>query len=120
MFNPDQLVETVTKAVSNMTMKESPKILQGTQYKSASNYVGRQRQHQLACGANWTLEPNLVCHYCKDTGHRKDNCVWLSKLVHEIQLQEQATAAKLATKKSTGPHVPKSRVSSALGPIWRR
>ena len=95
MLNPDQLVETMTKAVSNMTMKESLKTLQGTQYKSASNYVGRLRQPQLACGSDGMLEPNVTCLYCKDTEHTKDNCVKLNnKLVHDIQLQEQVTAAK--------------------------
>ena len=74
MFNPDQLVEAKTKVVSNMTMKESLKTMQGTQHKSASTYVGRLRQPQLVCGANGTLEPNIVCHYYEDIGHTKDNC----------------------------------------------
>ena len=42
MFNPDQLVEAMTKVVSTMTMKEHPKTSQDTQYKGASSYVGRQ------------------------------------------------------------------------------
>ena len=58
--------------------------------------------------ASGTLEPNVTCHYCKDTGHTKNNCVFLNiKLAHEIQLQEQVTAAKLAAEKSTRPHIPK-------------
>ena len=40
LFNPDKLVEAMTKVVSGMTMKEYQKTLQGTQYKG--NYVGRQ------------------------------------------------------------------------------
>ena len=75
MFNPDQLVEAMTKVVSMMTMRESLKISQGTQYKSTSNYVGRQRQPQLACGADGILEPNVAFHNCKYTWHTKDNCV---------------------------------------------
>ena len=43
MFNPDQLVEAMTKVVSTMTMKEHPKTSQGTHYKGASSYVGKQR-----------------------------------------------------------------------------
>ena len=42
MFNPDQLVEAMTKVVSMMTMKKSLKTLQDIQYKSASHYVGKQ------------------------------------------------------------------------------
>ena len=69
MFNPDWFVEAMTKAVSNMTMTESPKPLQGTQYKSASNHVGRPRQPKLACGVDGMLDPKVPCHYCKDAGH---------------------------------------------------
>ena len=34
MFNPDWLVEAMMKAVSNMTMKESPKTLQALNIKA--------------------------------------------------------------------------------------
>ena len=65
----------MTKVLSMMTMKESLKTMQGTQYKGTSNYGGRQRQPQLAHDAHGMLEPNIIFHYCKDTGHTKDNCV---------------------------------------------
>ena len=32
IFNPDQLVEAISKVVSNITMRQGPKTLQGTQY----------------------------------------------------------------------------------------
>ena len=95
MFKPDWLVEAMTKVVSNMTMKESPKTSQGTQYKGTSNYVGKLRQPQLAYGANGTLEPNVCCHDCKGKGHTKDNYVHLNnKIEHEHKLQEQVMFAK--------------------------
>ena len=47
MFNPDQLVEAMTKVVSNMTMKESPKTSQDTQYHGNFNFIGRTRQPLL-------------------------------------------------------------------------
>ena len=75
MFNLDQLVEAMTKAISTMTVMEHPKISQGTQYKGASSCIGRQRQPQVAHGADGMLDPNITCHYCKDTGHTKGNCV---------------------------------------------
>ena len=85
----------MTKVVSAMTVKEHWEISQGTQYKGTSNYVGRQQQPQVACGANGMLEPNTTCYYCKDTGHMKDNCIWLNnKIVHKLQAQEQVTASK--------------------------
>ena len=75
LFNPDIMVEAMSKVVSIMIMKECLKTTEGTQQKSASSYVGRQRQPQLAHGPIGTLEPNISCQYCKDTGHTKDNCV---------------------------------------------
>ena len=81
MSNPDQLVEAMTKVVSTMTVKECPKTSQGTQYKGASNYMGRQWQPQLAHGADGILEPNISCHYCKDRGHTKTTVPgWIIKL----------------------------------------
>ena len=71
MFNPAQLVEAMSKAVNNMTVKESPKTSQVTQYKGNSNYVGWPRQPQLACGANGMLKPNVYCLYGKDKGTPK-------------------------------------------------
>ena len=100
----------MTKAVSNMTVKESLRTSLGTQYKSASNYVSRLRQPQFAHSADDMLQPNVTCHYCKVTGHTKDNCDQLNnKIMCDIQLQEQVTAAKLANKKGTRPHVPKKK-----------
>ena len=75
MFDLDQLVEAITKVVSTMVVKEHLKTSQGTQCKGISSYVGRQRQPQLAGGADGTPEPNISCYYCMDTGHTKDNCV---------------------------------------------
>ena len=109
MFNTDWLVETMTKAISNMTRKENPKTSQGTQYHGNSNYVGRLRQPQFACCAEGTPKPNVSCHSCKDKGHTKDNCVHLNnEIACDFQLQEQAMAAKQVKGKGTGPHVPKN------------
>ena len=45
-------------------------------------YLGKPRSSQLAPGADGSLNPELECQYCKDTGHLKDNCIkrnqWLS------------------------------------------
>ena len=111
----------MTKGVSNMTMKESPKVSPCTQYKSAFNYVGRPREPQLACGADEMLDPKVSCHYCKDTEHMKDNCVCLNNIIAcKLQLQEQTITAKQVNKKGTGPHVPTNRISADLKPLWRR
>ena len=107
LFNPDQLVEAMSKVVSKWLWRNIQNS-QGTQFKGSSSCVCRQQKHQLAHGTDGMLEPNISCHYCKDTRHTKDNCVWLNnKITHELQLQEQAKAAKVTSKKNTRPHVPK-------------
>ena len=51
IFNPDQLVDAILKVISNLTVKESAKITQVTQYHGNANYVGRLRQPK------WHLVP---------------------------------------------------------------
>ena len=87
--------EVILKTVSNITMKEGPTTSKGTQYHGSSNYAGKQRQPQLACGANGTRKPSVICNYCKDKGHTKDNSVCLNnKIAQDIQMQEQVMATK--------------------------
>ena len=82
LFSPDKMVEAMTKAVSSMTMQSCPSSSsKGTQYQGASNFIGRPRPSQWACGAKGTLLPSVTCNYCKDTGHFKDNCVWLNNKI---------------------------------------
>ena len=101
------MVEAMSKAVSAMTVQGCPKTSKGTQYQGASNYVGRLRQPQLACGANGTLQLDITCFYCKDTGHIKNNCVWLNNKIVQELAQEQATAKEATSKPATSPQVPK-------------
>ena len=71
MFSPEKMVEAMTKVASALTMKKHPKTYQGTQYKEASSYIGREWLPQLACGADGTLQPNITCFYSKDTANTK-------------------------------------------------
>ena len=41
-------------------------------------YLGKPRPSQLAPGMDGSLNPELECWYCKDTGHLKDNCIKLN------------------------------------------
>ena len=104
LFSPDKMVEAMTKVVSSMTVQSHlTSTSKGTQYQGASSFIGRPRPPQLACGVNGTLLPSMTCNYCKDTGHFKDNCVWLNnKIAHELA-QEQVTqkaSAKTGSKTS--------------------
>ena len=89
----------MTKAVSAMTVKECPKPSQGSQFKEASNYVGRQQQLQLTHHADGMLEPNTTCYYCKDTRYMKDKFIQLNtKIGCKIQAQEQVTVNEALLK----------------------
>ena len=90
MFSTEKMVEAMTKVVSSMTVQSRPSSSsKGTQYKEASNFIGRPRPPQLARGADGTLLPSITCNYCKDTGHFKDNCVRLNnKLARELAQEE--------------------------------
>ena len=82
----------MTKAVEAMTVQSCPpSSSKGTQYQGASSFIGRPRPPQLAHGADGTLLPSVTCNYCKDTGHFKDNCVWLNNKLSQELAQEQAT-----------------------------
>ena len=107
LFSPDKMVEAMTKAVSSMTVQSClTSTSKGMQYQGASSFIGRPRPPQLACGADGTLLPSMTCNYCKDTGHFKDNCVWLNnKLARELA-QEQAMQ-KAGVKKGSTTSLPK-------------
>ena len=62
--------------------------------------------------------PSVTCFYCKDTGHIKDNCVWLNNKIACELVQEQVTVTKKATiKPGTTPQVPNNNGSLDLGPV---
>ena len=102
-FSPDKVVEAMTKAVGAMTVQSCPpSTSKGTQYQGASSFIGRPRPPQLAHGANGTLLPSMTCNYCKDTGHFKDNCVWLNnKLAHELAQEQVMQKAGVKTGSKT-------------------
>ena len=107
LFSPDKVVGAVTKVVGAMTMQSCPpSSSKGTQYQGASSFIGRPRPPQLACGADGTLLPSVTCNYCKDTGHFKDNCVWLNNKIAQELAQEQATQ-KASVKTGSKTPLPK-------------
>ena len=108
LFSPDKMVESMTKAVSSMTVQSHPtSTSKGTQYQGASHFIGRPRPPQLARGANGTLLPSLTCNYCKDTRHFKDNCVWLNNKIARELAQEQVMTQKASAKTGSKTLLPK-------------
>ena len=108
LFSPEKMVKAMTKAVSAMTVQScpTPTSSKGTLYCGASSFIGRSRPPQLAHGADGTLLPSVTCNYCKDTGHFKDNCVWLNNKIACELAQEQVTQ-KANTKPGTTSTIPK-------------
>ena len=81
IFDPDWLVNVLTKVVNNLGMQEGPKTTQGIQYQGRSSYIGRLRQPLMVCGAAGMLKLKVTCNYSKDKGHMKDNCIHLIKQI---------------------------------------
>ena len=52
-------------------------------------YLGKPRPSQLAPGTDASLNSELECQYCKDTGHLKDNCI---KLNHWLANEQKVAA----------------------------
>ena len=81
LLEPKVLVKTITKAVaSNLNINMDKK----SQQEQASGhtgrpYLGKLRPLKLAPGINGSLNPELSCQYCKDTGHLKENCIKLNR-----------------------------------------
>ena len=82
LLEPKFLVETITKAVdSNLNINGGSKPQQKEQPSGYTGkpYLGRPRPSKLAPGINGSLDPELSCWYCKDTGHLEENCVKLNR-----------------------------------------
>ena len=76
------LVKTITKAVaSNLKINGGSKPQQKEQPSGYTSkpYLGKPRPSKLTLGIDGSLNPELSCRYCKDTGHLKENCVKLNR-----------------------------------------
>ena len=82
LLKPKFLVETITKAVaSNLNINGGSKPQQKEQPSGYTGkpYLGKPRPSKLALGINGSLNPEVFCWYCKDTGHLKENCIKLNR-----------------------------------------
>ena len=93
-----QTVTTSLKITSQLTSKGDA-ASNGTGFVSKL-YIGKPRPSQLAPGARGSLNPDLECWYCKDTGHLKDNCIKLNcQLAMEQKKSDQNTAPNTCASK---------------------
>ena len=53
-------------------------------------FLGTNMPPKLSKGLDGSLDPNLSCQYCKDTGHERETFRWLlKKLAHDcLAMQE--------------------------------
>ena len=82
LLEPKFLVETITKAVAsnlNINMDKKPQQNEQPSGYTGKPYLGKPRPSKLALGIDGSLNPELFCRYCKDTGHLKENCVKLNR-----------------------------------------
>ena len=77
LLEPKFLVDTITKAVASNLNINPPK--SDTSGYTRKPYLGKPRPLKLALGIDRSLDPELSCWYCKDTGHLKENCVKLNR-----------------------------------------
>ena len=59
-------------------------------------YPRKHRPPQLGLGTDGSLNPELSCQYCKDTGHLKENCIKLDRrLAQENRQPEKSNSNQL-------------------------
>ena len=80
--SPQQLVTAISQAMSCLYVGD--KKTQPSKMESGSIFMGTPRPPKLSAGVDGSLDNNLTCRYCKDTGHELENCRQLkNKLAHE-------------------------------------
>ena len=79
-MDPEKLIEAMTQAMTqamacmyNMQMDPSKK-LSGTKPLGGNPYLGKAKQPQITKGLDGTIDPDLMCHYCNESGHEIENC----------------------------------------------
>ena len=56
-----------------------------------SKYMGKSRESKLTPGTDGSLNPNITCNYCGDTGH-------ITKICPRLKAHNEYNAAKAAAK----------------------
>ena len=67
------------KALVSQAVTTSLKLGLQPNTKGGVDAKGRPRTSQLAPGTDGSLNLELECWYCRDTGHLKDNCIKLNR-----------------------------------------
>ena len=70
-----KMIEAMTQAMACMysTQKNPCKKLTGTNLTGGKPYLGKSKPAETMTGLDGTIDSNLTCQYCKDTGYKCDN-----------------------------------------------
>ena len=80
--SPQQLVTAISQAMSCLYVGD--KKMQPNKTDNGNKFMGIPRPPKPLAGVDGSLDNNLTCQYCKDTGHELENCRRLkNKLAHE-------------------------------------
>ena len=89
------IVQAISKAVNSSQTKpdrSSSSVAKSPSY-AAKPYTGKTRLSRLSPRGDGTFDSGATCYYCKDMGHRKDNCIQLNhKLACELQMTKGIVA----------------------------
>ena len=86
--SPQQLMTVISQAMSCLYVGD--KKTQPSKIKSGSKFMGIPRPPKPS------LDNNLTCWYCKDTGHELENCRQLkNKLAHECAAMQSIVTEEL-------------------------
>ena len=67
---------------------------------SGKKFMGTPRPPKPAMGVDGSLDINLMCWYCKGTGHEVENCKWpQNKLSHECAAMQNIVTEELLNTK---------------------
>ncbi|MEE8208623.1 MAG: hypothetical protein V3T88_06700, partial [Nitrosomonadaceae bacterium] len=84
MLDPQTLKRVISNAVSSF----QPKNQAANAAPSGNRYLGPERPSQLTKGTDGTINAELQCRYCRDTGHEHSNC---NKLNFKKKKQAEGT-----------------------------
>ena len=84
-----RLTQVLTQAATNSGPSYGKLSQSHTQNKS--KHMGKPRESKLTPGTDGSLNPNIKCNYCGDTGH-------MTKVCPRIKARDDYNAAKAASK----------------------
>ena len=90
-FHPSSIVRVISKSLTNLQTKpdRSNSYVARIPSYAGKPYGSKQRPSTIFPAVGGSLDPDMTWLYCKDTGHRKDNHIWLNHmLAQKLQISK--------------------------------